>query len=254
MRISRPLLPLLKLSKLKIDMSKSWEGYNIYDIATLQCNILNTKDIIRLGIKREVLREFDDPKVLICTSSMNEVLNSADKVEYQPENITANSQELSIVGGSATEKGISWIYWNLPYSVKKCYIKGRMCNVNAQFISFDFCDADGSTYDNPPNWYRIDINVSKTNHDFEIYKSVSGSISEVSYEAVDLAYDTLYDVEFYADLYSGNLKAWRNGIQKFNVYDGNIKEIVSVRMLVTDDSTSEVQQGKFRGPLVVIYE
>ncbi|MBW2674580.1 MAG: hypothetical protein JRD89_14415, partial [Deltaproteobacteria bacterium] len=82
-------------------------------------------------VRSEVLAQFTDPKLLICTSSMNEVYNSADKVEYQAGNITANSQELTIVGGSSTEAGNSFIYWNLPYAVKKLYIRSSLNSVNA---------------------------------------------------------------------------------------------------------------------------
>jgi len=205
-------------------------------------------------VRQSVLAQFSDPKLLICTSSMNEVYYSADKVEHTAGNITSNSQELTIVGGSATAEGHSWVYWNLPETATRAYIRVQMNSVNAASLMLEACDSDASLLDNPPDRYYIALEVPSTGQDLKLKKGVGGIKTTLAYESVDLSYNTYYDLELCVDVAAHTLEAWRDGAKKFEVSDSDITQIASVRMRMFDDSTSEAQSGKLKGPLVVIYE
>jgi len=205
-------------------------------------------------VRSEVLAQFTDPKLLICTSSMNEVLNSADKVEYQAGNITANSQELTIVGGSASTGGDSWVYWNLPDTATKAYARLQMNDVNAELLSLDFCNADASTSVNPPDFYNVCYRGLPAPFDFRLEKSVGGSTTLLGVQAAVMDADTYYELEFYVDTVAQALEVWRDNAKIFSVSDTDISQIAAVRVRCYDSSTSEAQSGKFKGPLVVIYE
>ncbi|MHC1623676.1 MAG: hypothetical protein ACXQTR_03705 [Candidatus Methanospirareceae archaeon] len=236
--------------ELSLDASQITSG--VLDLARIP--ILDWSKLQFFGVRQEVLARFSDPKILIATSSMNLLLASADKVEYASGNITANSQELTIIGGTSTESGQSWVYWNLPYPATKVYVRVLMNLVDAGAMTIDLTNGDGSTLLNPPDLYQVSISVPQATADFRLIKNVGGEGTVIASEAVDLAYNTYYDIEFYTDRSTGLLETWRDGVKKFSVTDTDISSIASVRLRVYDGSTSEAQSGKYKGPVVIIYE
>ena len=228
-----------------------WMLKNVYD--TDEDNVIDWKALQLAGVRQEVLQNFTDPKILIATSSMNEVLNSADLVEVQAGNISSDSQELTIVGGTSSTKGHSWVYWNLPVDASKVYIKARLNNVNVSVITIELCNGDASTFSNPPNFYSLQLYPSGSTNDYALKKVVNDVWSTLGYEAVDLNYNTYYKIEFYWDN-SGTLKGWRDDSLKINVNNTAISPIRAVRFRVYDNSTSEAQSGKLKGEVIIIYE
>jgi len=229
----------------------------VFDLAAIP--VLDWTKLQFFGVRQEILSKFSDPKILIATSSMNLLLASADKVEAASGNISATSQELTIIGGSSSAAGNSWVYWNLPEAATKVYAVAQLKSVNAPIIEIDFADGDGSTRKNPPDFYRITIEIPKATQDSKLDKNVAGTWTTLAYEAVDLSYDTYYNVEFYFEgdgAGNNNLKAWRDGVLKIDISDSepDIPSILSVRINVYDASTSAAQSGKVKGPVVIIYE
>jgi len=205
------------------------------------------------GVRQEVLDLFEDPKVLINTCSMNYVRKSADKAEASAGNISSNSKELTIIGGTASTKDNSWVYWNLPTDASRVYTKVHMLVVSNGYTTIDYCDADGSTYDNPPNTYLVWLQPQNATKDFGMQKRLSGTNYDLGSEGIDLSANTYYLVEYYWDD-SGKLKVWRDNVLKFDITDTAISPIRSVRFRMRDNSTSEALKGKFKGPVIIIYE
>jgi len=229
-----------------------WMLKNVYD--TDEDNVIDWKASRLAGVRQEVLQNFSDPKVLIATSSMNEVLNSADLVEAVAGNISSNSQELTIIGGSDSAAGKSWMYWNLPTSATKVYLILRVNPVYSVNYRTDIhlCNADGSTEINPPDYYFVRFNLSNSAQDFLCGKYISGTQTQQAIESVDLSANTYYLVEFYWKY--GTYKVWRDNTLKFTISDTDISSILAVRLYVYDISTSQALLSKFKGNIVIIYE
>jgi len=209
------------------------------------------------NVRREVLAEFTNPKLLIATSSMNSLYNSADKVITG--SISANSKELTIVGGTATSTGNTWIYWNLPEDAKKAYMRASINSVNARTANLELCYGDAGDLFYPLQFYCVVTCIPLSAEDFSLRKYADTTVTILAVESVDLSYDTYYDVEFY---YKGDgmgnnkLKVWRDGVLKFDIDDvaATIPYVSSVRIRVYDDSDVEEQSGKVKDNVVVIYE
>lgn len=222
-----------------------WMLKNVYD--TDEDNVIDWKALQVIGVRQSVLQNFSNPKVLIATSSMNEVLNSADLNEAQAGNIYSDSQELTIIGGTTSANGASWVYWDLPINASKIYTKAYLKHVefaSDESISIDYGDV-GNNY-----WYQLKI-INLTTLDFNIRKIYGGG-SNIAEEAVDLSADTWYLVEFYWEV--GNLKAWRDNVKKFDVNDSDITQINEVRINVWDASGGAQHKGKVKGDVIIIYE
>jgi hypothetical protein len=211
------------------------------------------------GVRREVLMKFTDPKILIATSSMKLLLTSADIVEAVAGNITSTSQELTIVGGSATAAGNSWIYWNLPKATTKVYVRALVADESGGYTTLNLCDADASTLVNPPDYYSITIKTDNVAEDFLLAKNVAGTDTVIATEAVDLVSLQYYEVECYFEGDgTGNwvIKAWRDEELKFNLShsEAGIPSIASVRFRKYDSSTTAALKGLIKGQVVIIYE
>jgi len=218
--------------------------------------ILDWRSLQYFGVRQEILAEFENPQVLINTSSMLKVYNSCDRIEYAAGNISATSRELTIVGGTSSDTGRSWIYWNLPEAAKGVYFRLQMNSVNAGRMEAHFCDADASTAVNPPDFYSI---IMVSGADLYLEKTVGGSGTTLDSKSGVLAYDTYFDFELYfGGDGDGNNRVivWMDGSKVFDVSDteAGIPTIQAVRILVDDNSTSEEQSGKVKGLVVVVYE
>jgi len=211
------------------------------------------------GVRQSVLAEFTDPRILIATSSMLEVCNSADKVEHAAGNISATSKELTIVGGTSSEAGDSWIYWNLPNPATKVYVHAFMACEDGGDFAIEFCDGDGSTLANPPDRFYILLNIAWSTKDFQLWKAVGDTATDIASEAVDLTSLEYYEVEAYFDGDGeGNwaIKVWRDGVLKFDLThsEAEIPSIHSIRFRKHDPSTSAAIKGLIKGHVVIIYE
>jgi len=211
------------------------------------------------GVRQSILAKFTNPKILIATSSALLLLNSVDKVEAASGNITATSQELTIVGGTATASGKSWIYWNLPQGATKLYLNTNLNVVNADGMAITLCNGDGSTWVNPPDFFGIYITPPNSAADFQLGKNVSGTFTLIAQENVDLSYDTYYNVEAYFEgdgSGNWNINVWRDDVLKFNATQSvaSIANIQAVRICTVDSSTTAAQSGKVKGMVVIIYE
>jgi hypothetical protein len=211
------------------------------------------------AVRQEILAKFADPKILINTSSMKSLLAGADIVEAVAGNITATSQELAIVGGSATATGHSWVYWNLPERVTKVYVHVNMADESGGYTTLNFCNADASTLTHPPDYYSITVKIDNVAEDFLLAKNVAGTDTVIAIEAVDLVSLQYYDIEAYFESDgAGNwtIKVWRDGVLKFDLShsEAGIPSIASVRFRKYDNSTTAALKGLLKGPVVIIYE
>jgi len=213
------------------------------------------------GVRQEILAKFSDPKILIATSSMLLLLNSAEKVEAASGNISATSQDLEIAGGTSTKEGRSWIYWNLPKTTTRVYVRLFLADEgNALWGgAIQLCDDDGSTFANPPDMYNLGLQVARSAEDFLLQKNVGGTWTDLVKESVDLTANQFYDIELYfeGDGAGKNcLKAWRDGVLKFDYSDTEteIPSIASVRIMCSDNSTTTTEIIHIRGAFIVIYE
>ncbi len=223
--------------------------------------IIDYNKLQLFGIRKEVLKEFTSPKVLLITSSMNLALVSADIVEAAAGNISATSQELTIIGGTSTSSGHSWVYWDLPEPATKVYVKVSMNSVDAANTTIDLgASSFSATPYDAVDQYRIFLAIGNAAADFRTSKVVAGTSTILTTESVDLNYNTYYLVEtlFVGDGAGNNrIKVWRDGILKFDFTDTEtaISSIQSIRFLTYDSSTTAAQSSKFKGdPLVIIYE
>jgi len=220
--------------------------------------VLDWKALRFPGIRQSVLAEFTDPKILIVTSSMLDVYNSADKVEHTAGNISADSKELTIVGGSDTEAGNSWVYWNLPEDATKVYVKVKMtCNSGSGEALVDLCDANGGTLSNPPDFYELLMQQMPTETTagwFRLNKVVGGSRSELANEDITVLTGTFVTAEIFCDI--DTVKVWRDNELKFNVAgdNANIPSIKSVRLRCNDKDTAEARSAIFKGMVIIVYE
>jgi len=203
-----------------------------------------------IGIRQEVLDLFNEPKLLLRTSNMNALLG--DIVEAQAGNVSSDSEELTIIGGTSSATGTSWMYWNLPVDASRVYAKVYINSVDAQDVIVQFCNADASTWKNPPDFYGIYLTIGQSAGDLRFLKNISGSATQIAAESVDLSYNTYYLIEFYWEY--GVQKVWRDNSLKFNLTDTDISSIRAVRLVAVDGSTSEAQSGKFKGEVIIIYE
>jgi len=211
------------------------------------------------GVRQEVLQYFNNTKILIATSSMLELLNSAEKAGNNTSGISATSKELTIAGGTSTASGYTWIYISFPYSVTKVYACAYVNNVNCANANLEiFAGSDpsitpGSTGDTR---YDTHLEPQASASDFKLYKHVNGTASIIASESVDLSNNVYYFVEIFVDNDNNILKVWRDNVLKFNLTPDttNLPSFTAVRLFVNDSSTTTAQQGKFKGPVVVIYE
>jgi len=221
--------------------------------------VLDWTKLLFPGVRQEVLKEFSDPKILMMTSSMLDLMGSAEKVEVVAGNVSATSKELTIIGGSSTATGFSWIFWDLPGTFLKVYAKTFFCSVDTHITAISFCDASASTLINPPDVYITFLDIPAVKQDFKFYKSVGGVGQTLSIESVSLAYLTFYSVEmFYVGDGTGanRIRVWRDGVLKFDFSETEpeIPNIQAVRFYVYDGSTTAALSGKYRGYTVIIYE
>jgi len=215
-----------------------------------------------LGVRPEVLDYFEEPKLLVSELSMERLLQSATGIEEAASgNVSADKGILTIIGGTSTKKGKSWVYWNLPESATKFYIKCKLADDDVPYgIGIHFCNDDGGVgWANPPDFFIVDINVAKSAEDFELGKVVGGTYTRFSYESVDLSANQFYRVEVYIEGDGDgnwNFKTWRDGTLKFDEShtETAIKTIESVRFGVNDNSTTAAATGKVMGQVVMIYE
>jgi len=205
------------------------------------------------GVRQSILKEFSDPKLLICTTNMN-LVATTDIVEHTAGNVSSTSKELTIVGGTSSATGYSWIYWDLPESAEKCYLQTSWLSVDIPYVLLHICNASSSTLRNPPDYYELQLRVTLAATDFRLIKDIAATITALAEESVDLNYDTWYKIEMYYDTVNDKLQCWRDNILKFDITDGDIATIESVRFIVYDSSTSVAQTGKYKGPVVIIYE
>jgi hypothetical protein len=209
------------------------------------------------AVRQETLAKFTDPKILTITSSMLELLNSAEKVEAAAGNITANSQELTVVGGTATAAGNSWVYWNLPKAATKVYVRllGLASSGNGRPM-WRLMDCPGSTPmgDLSDYEYYLAINTAEVAADYRFHKIVGGTLTVLA-TADDLANLTYYDVEIYIDT-QNEIEVYRDGILKFSLTpdSANIPEIEAIAFGCMDTTTTSAEYAKFKGSVVVIYE
>jgi len=206
------------------------------------------------GVRQEILAEFSDPKILIITSSMLDVFNSADKVEHTAGNISADSQELEIVGGSASADGQSWIYWDLPIDAEKVYVRAQLNSVNCYIIAIDICSSSGATFCGPPDFFAVSLSPDSTYKMF--IADYIGQCNGYIYATDDtpLSHNTFYEIEVYYNW--GTVKYYRDGnyINSYTNTSTGSTPARCVRIRVHDSSTAEAQSGKVRGSLVIIYE
>lgn len=265
-------------SGVNIDADKDMGGYSLSNITSIKAktayiinlmqdlnmnnfsisgvNTLTAKKIINnnntYGVRPEILQLFDNPQLLANTCNMKEIANNAD--QHIEGAINVSTDLLELVGGTATARGWTWIYWNLPENATKMYIKTRVMANNAEEVYIEITDADASTLNNPPNIYQLYIKPPSTTADFRLIKNVGGTALILAIEAVDLDANTYYDVELFVDVATGNIKAYRDGVLKFNITDTSITTIKSARIRVSDYSTTAAQSGYISGQTVIIYE
>jgi len=208
------------------------------------------------GVRQEILAEFSDPKLVIATTSMLQLLNSSEKVEAASGNITATSKELTIVGGTATASGRSWVFFDLPDPASKIYIRSKMNSVNAQATYIAFAQSAGNiAWGNTSFYgYAAGLVIPLATADFKLWKCIGGTTSILASEAVDLSNNVYYDVEIYCDL--NTIKVWRDGVLKFDAIGDttNVTEINSIQFACYDALTTATQTSKYKGVVVIIYE
>jgi len=271
------------LSDLVINTDKDWGGYNITNLgasssigtnliehqgrrgvadgyAPLDANallpaanfpIVPWSKLNFFGVRQEVLAEFSEPKLLLVTSNMNAL--DGDKVEYAAGNVSSTSEELTVVGGTATSGGDSWMYWDLPKSTQRLYVRALMQALNGGLPVFNLQPTSGSALGDR---YNVYIDVLKAAGDFRLAKVIAGVGTSLAVEGIDLTTGTYYDVEFYyySDGVTAFIKVWRDGILKFDVTDTDITSLFSVGLRCYDESTAAAWSAKFKGQIVVIYE
>jgi len=210
-----------------------------------------------IGVKNRFLKNFTDPEILVATSSMKHLLNSVDKHEHTAGNIRATTKELTIIGGSSSSAGYSYIYADLYFPAHKAYIKANLNAYNCRYIAIDICDDSGANLVNPPDVYDIRIVPPASLSDFRLAKTVAGSTTFLAAEAVDLFPNHYYLVEIYAKITGNNyFEVYRDGefIGSYGESESAITQIQSIRIRVYDDSSSEAQEGRVCAPVVIIYE
>jgi len=209
-----------------------------------------------LGVRQEVLKKFSNPQILIATSNMK-LVELGDKRESVSGNISATSKELTIIGGSETATGRSWVFFDLPTSANKLYVRASMNSVNATSLFVAFSEASGLVDIDNVNFdgYYLNLALIFDAEDFRIEKRVGGVNTTIAIESVDLTYDTYYVCEFFSDI--DNLWAWRDNSLIFDTISGDpsvIEEFNSIQLTTHDNSTTVAQKGRFKGPIVIIYE
>lgn len=226
-------------------------------LALARIPVLDWTKLQFFGIRQEILAKFTNPKLLIATSSMLALLNSAEKVEAAAGNISATSKELTIVGGTATAAGKSWIYLNLPEPATKVYVSIMAADDGNDYTTL-IClmQSDGSLPFDDVNayGYMTGFNLSQVANDFKLWKTVGGTATLLAAEAVDLTANQYYHIEFYTDI--NTVQVWRDGVLKFNVAGDttNITQINSVQLMCNDGSTTAAKTSKFKGMVVIVYE
>ena len=237
-------------------ISNLMQDLNMNNFSISGVNTLTARRIINnnntYGVRPEILQLFDNPQLLVNTCNMKEIANNAD--QHIEGAINVSTDLLELVGGTSSASGNTWIYWNLPTSATKMYIKTRVMVNNTGEVDLEITDADASTLRNPPNYYQLYVNPPSTTADFQLLKNVEGTYSQLAKEAVDLDANTYYDVELFVDVANGNIKAYRDGVLKFDITDTSITTIKSARIRVYDSSTSTAESGYISGQTVIIYE
>lgn len=105
---------------------------------------------------------------------------------------------------------IQYIYFDLPFDVTKAYISANVEVNNSSCIiglGFTHDSSSGSTN----TWYVPWIEFAQTNQDFNIARMVSGFITRVATENVDLPINTRYRLEGYCEV-NGIKKACRDNV------------------------------------------
>jgi len=207
------------------------------------------------GVRREVLKLFSDPKIVIATSNMNEVA-LGDKVEAFVGNVSSNSQELTIQGGSVFQIGDSGVLIDLPEAASRVYTSIKFANNGVSFGSlFGFMQSTGVlARESGAYGYLVCLSVVQAADDFTLHKTLNGSFSVLGEEYVDLTADTFYLVEMYSDI--DRVKVWRDNVLKFDVNGDttNITEFNEIQFYTDDNSIAAACVTRVRGEVVVIYE
>jgi len=191
------------------------------------------------------------------TLSMKNAYNSADYSESGASaTVNVSSDEIEFVGGTG-DTTYAWLYWNFPKNYYTGYLRVRINVVDCYYLAIEFCDADGSTREYPPNCYRVELIPSLSGQDFRLVRKKNGSYTVLATESVDLNYNQYYDVHMIVGTNDGTdagIKVWRDNYKKFDYSDTSdpITKIRSVRLFFCDNDTASQKRGKFSGPLVVM--
>jgi len=212
--------------------------------------------------KLRFIEDFDDCLVITDftqfteTGTGSDLPGAGDSVTW-----TKTTDELicEITTDSTTGWRKAWMYVNFATEVKKFFVS-TIFVAGEKLELIDVCDADASTYDNPPNWYFVDIYPPASTADFKIIKRVGGTSTVLAEEAVDLTAGTAYKVAFYVDVENGIQKAWREAdptdfnSPTLSATDTEITTIASWRFHVETDNTSVTETYKWKVPLIVAWK
>jgi len=181
------------------------------------------------------------------------------KVEAFPGNIIQDLGCMTIIGGSSTAAGHSWMYWDLANAVRRVFVRAKMSNYDKSLTVIDLCSGSGATLKNPPNKYQILLKYETANKDVSIWKNVNGVGSECAYESIDISQGQFYNMEvlFEGDGAGSNrIRVCRDEYlsMDFSETETGIPNILSIRFRVYDYSTLAAIKGEFARPFIITTE
>jgi len=212
----------------------------------------------RLGVHPSLFLQLTNPEFTFLGTNQNDLDGEIGTYGAGiPANVSTTTKELTIIGGSATAAGNTWLYWHFPNPCRRCLISVDILSINAAVVAVEFSDGDASGFFNPPDLYQAILFIPKTAEDFFIRKQIGATGTTLAIENVDLNYGTYYRVDALLECINGDerrLVIFRDGVIKFDYVETEpaFPYIYGVRVRVGDDSTLEAQSGKFKIRLIAI--
>jgi len=174
-------------------------------------------------------------------------------------NKTSDYTEINLTTDSNSGERDIWTYYNLATSAKAIFVSATIQPPPVR-CRLDVCNADGSTFENPPDFYRLAYRIHLSNADFAILKSVSGSGASLAEEAVNLTAGVDYKTAFYISTETGTLMAWRDSDPlvyrqyKLKANDTSITSLASVRFMLYEIRTNTTTVTRIKAPFIIAWK
>ena len=212
--------------------------------------------------KLKVIDSFDDCLVITDFTQFTEtgtgqvLVGTEDSATIEK---TTDELKITITTDETSGNRHCWVYVNFASDQSKIFLSCFFVP-SSRVTIVDTINADGSTLHNPPDIYSVYSNVALSASDFRMNKNVSGTVTTIASEEVDLTAGTPYKLAILMDTSNHIQKAWRESdpldlsTSTLSATDTDITTIRGYRFRHTTGNTSETSTSIWKVPFIVAWK